>query len=41
MHLYILEDQNFHILISTNDLPIITNALHLLPMFYQYFANVK
>ena len=41
MHLYILEGHNFHILISTNDLPIVTNALYLLPLFGQYFANVK
>ena len=35
MHFYILEGHNFHILISTNDLSIITNALYLLPMFCQ------
>ena len=31
--LYILEGHNFHILISTNELPIVTDALYLLPMF--------
>ena len=41
MHVNILEGQNFLALISTNDLPIVTNALYLLPMFSQYFANVK
>ena len=37
MHLYVLEVHNFHILISTIDLPIVTNALKLLPMFCQKF----
>ena len=41
MHLYILTGHNFHILTSTNDLPIVTNELYLLPMFWQRFANVK
>ena len=41
MHLYILTSHNFHILTSTNDLPIVTNELYLLPMFWQRFANVK
>ena len=35
MHLYILAGHNYHILISTNDLPIATDAFFLLPMFYQ------
>ena len=33
MHLNILAGHNFQILLSTNDLPIVTNALFLLPMF--------
>ena len=41
MPVYILEGQNFHILISNNDLTVVTNALYLLPMFCQYFADVK
>ena len=41
MHLYILTGHNFHILTSTNDLPIVTNELYLLPMVWQRFANVK
>ena len=35
MHLYILAVHNCHIMISTNDLQIVTNALFLLPIFCQ------
>ena len=38
IHLYILVFQNLHILISTDDLSIVTNALYLLPMFCQCFT---
>ena len=33
MHLNILVGHNFQILLSNNDLPTVTNALFLLPMF--------
>ena len=38
IHLYILVFQNLHILISTDDLSIVTNALYLLPMLCQCFT---
>ena len=41
MHSHILKVHKCHILVSTNGLPILTNALSLLPMFFQYFVNVK
>ena len=41
IHLYILVFQNLHILISTNDLSIVTNALYLLPMFYHALLNTQ
>ena len=39
--IYIFWKVRVSILISTNDLPIVANALYLLPMFCQYFANVN
>ena len=36
MDLYILAGHNFHILICYYDLPIVTNALCLLPMYCQF-----